>query len=189
MVSTNTFVVVGFALLFFSIGANWVYVQADGFGFGYNVLDLANHVLAFAVSNYAPTNTTVGEEIWFVFLPYLVSTAPLLAAEWAFPVSFFLGFVSFFRWRLMIVSGVAAVVSGVLWILGIESVTSAFEAQLNNYPGFLGQVRTSTIDPQLGAYMAIIGGATLILGYLVRVLNRFDMSSRRAPSTIDRLKC
>jgi hypothetical protein len=96
----------------------------------------------------------------------LVSIDPLLAAEWLFPVAFFVSITSFLRWKLMIVGGISGVLSGSLWIFGINLIRSDAGSQISGWFGYGGKKIVASVDAQVGAYLTILGGLFLGIGIL-----------------------
>jgi hypothetical protein len=86
-------------------------------------------------------------------------------------VSLVFAIVALSRWKFMLVSGAAGILSGALWIYGISTARDAIVGGLNSWYGYNGRPVTSSVDTLLGAYIPIVGGAILVLGF---VLTYFD---------------
>ncbi len=167
MVATRIVIAVGFAFVYLSIGAGWLHVTSGITAHSYNVLDLAGSVGPYVSSGYLPSNSSIDGEIWVLLAPALVSQSPLVVAEWAFPVSLVLSVAAFFRWKLMLFAGISGVLSGSSWVWGIGLIRGGVVSQLNSWYGYGGRVVSSSIDPQIGAYIAVVGGIVFIVGYFL----------------------
>jgi hypothetical protein len=170
MVSVRIVIVVGLAFLYFAIGFGWLYMTSGGGGYEFNVFALAGHVGPYVNGGHLPANNSIDGQVWIVLLPQLTKGS-LAAAEWAFPVSLVFAIVTLSRWKFMLVSGAAGILSGVLWIYGISTARDAIVGGLNSWYGYNGRPVTSSVDTLLGAYIPIVGGAILVLGF---VLTYFD---------------
>ena len=176
MVSTRVVIALGVAALYFSIGAGWLGVTTTQSSYSYNAMTITGHVSPYLTTGLFPSNSTEEGQIWDVLIPLFVSSVPLLSAGTSFLVAAVLSVVSFFRWKLMVVAGVLAILSGGLWIWGIGMIGESASSKITALCQFqCNAARASAeIYPQLGAYMAILGGIILVLGFVLSRLERLE---------------
>jgi len=83
----------------------------------------------------------------------------------AFPIGVALAVVSLFKWKLMVVSGALSVLSGILWIGGLNIVQSQVVHSLDTWYCYGGRSVSSSIWAQAGSFIAPAGGAVLLVGF------------------------
>ena len=173
MVSTRVVIAAGVVFLYFSIGAGWIGVTTTQSTYSYNALTITGHVSPYLTTGLVPSNSTEDGQIWDVLVPIFASNIPLLAAGGFFLVALVLSVVSFFRWKLMLVAGILAILSGCLWLWEIDSISLDASSKIGNLCqiGCNGSRLSSEIYPQPGVYLAIFGGLILVIGF---VLSRFE---------------
>ncbi len=92
-----------------------------------------------------------------------------------FPIGFILAAVSLFKWKLMVVAGALSLLSGVFWIVGLKLVQSQVVQGLNSWHGYVGRNVSSAVWAQVGPYIAIVGGVTLLTGYALSRMEILEM--------------
>jgi hypothetical protein len=175
MVSTRIVVGLGIVLLFLAIGMDWLIIT---FLFStsnqyLNVFDLAYHVDPYIIYHTLPPNDTTDGQIWSILAPQL-TVGWFLVAEWSFPIALVLSVLAMFRWKLALPSGAAAISSGMVWILGIDSIRLNLATGLSHLQSFVGQDGRAVVNPSLGAYVTILGGVVLVVGYVLSVTGKLD---------------
>lgn len=172
MVSTRVVIAVGLAALYLSIGTNWLYFSAAGYGVNY--ADISGNLETYAAHGMVFDNTTVDGEIWVTFVPQMASSAALVGSVIAFAVSAVVGVGALFRWKLMSLAGLLAIVSSILWIVGVNAVSANVNAVLNAWLVYTGESAGSSISSQIGPYLAALGGIVLLVGYVLSKMEKLD---------------
>jgi len=176
MVSTRVVIALGVAALYFSIGAGWLGVTTTQSTYSYNAITITGQLSPYLTTGSPPSNSTEDGQIWDALLPLFVSNIPLLSAGAFFLVADVLSVVSFFRWKLMVVAGFLAILSGGLWILGIGMIGESASSRITALCQIQCNAARSSAEiyPQVGAYLAIFGGLILVLGFVLSRLERLD---------------
>jgi hypothetical protein len=125
-------------------------------------------------NGFVPSNSTEDGQVWIIFLPLFVSSVPILLAGVFFLVASVLSVVSFFRWKLMLVAGILAILSGSMWIWGIGVISHSASSQIDSLCQFNCKTASSSVYPQVGTHLAVFGGLILVAGF---VLSRFESST------------
>ena len=176
MVSTRVAIALGVAALYFSIGAGWLGVTTTQSTYSYNAMTITGHVSPYLTTGLFPSNSTEDGQIWDALLPLFVSNVPLLSAGVSFLVADVLSVVSLFRWKLMVVAGVLAILSGGLWIWAIGIIGESAGSKIAALCQLQCNAASSSAEiyTQVGAYLAIFGGLILVLGFVLSRLERLD---------------
>lgn len=172
MVSARVVILIGLVFLYLSFGVNWVYFSATGYGVNYS--DVVGYLGPYVSHGYLPDNSTIDGEIWVVLVPQLVSNGALLASVIVFPASAILGVVALFRWKLMVYSGLLALLCGGLWVWGIDLVSARVNSQLDAWLVYAGEAADSSVGSQVGPYIFAFGGLVLVAGYLLSRAEKLD---------------
>lgn len=174
MVSTRVVILIGVALFYFSIGAGWLGVATGQSVFSYNALGVTGRVSPYLTTGLVPSNSSEDGQVWIILLPLFVSSVPILLAGVFFLVALVLSVVSFFRWRLMLVAGIFGILSGSLWIWGIDLISQTAISQIEKACQINCNAVSFSVYPQVGAYLAIFGGSVLILGFVLSKFEKLD---------------
>jgi hypothetical protein len=172
MISTRVAIIIGLVILYLSAGTNWVYFSAAGYGVNY--LDISGNLQTYASHGMVFDNTTIDGEIWVALLPQLASSAALVGSVIVFAVSAVLGAVSLFRWKLMSLTGLFAIMSGVLWIWGIDIISPNVNSVLHAWLVYTGEPVSSSMYPQIGLYLTALGGFVMLVGYVLSRMEKLD---------------
>jgi hypothetical protein len=175
VISTKIVVGLGIVLLFLAIGMDWLIIT---FSFSasnqyVNVFDLAYHINPYIIYHNLPPNDTTDGQIWSILAPQL-TVGWFLVAEWSFPIALVLSVLALFRWKLALPSGAAAIASGTVWIFGIDSIRLTLATGLSHLQSFVGQDGRAVVNPSLGAYVTILGGVVLVVGYILSITGKLD---------------
>jgi len=173
MVSTRIVIGIGAFIIFLSLGEGWItFSQTLG---GYNPYSIGTEIGSFYGPCHCPTDNSSAEgEFWLLFVPLAASPGPLSASLLLFPISIAVAVVSFFRWKIMAVAGGLALLSGVLWLVGVSLVHGSVEQGLANWAGHGATSAEFGVWALMGPYQAVVGGAILLLGYLLSRMDKLD---------------
>lgn len=100
----------------------------------------------------------------------------------AYPISIVLGTASLATRKATPFAGIAGIISGVSWILGVESLKAVMVREASQAGGFGGMMAatiSSIVTIGYGTYIAIIGGIVIFIAY-------FITSESRAPTLSDK---
>jgi hypothetical protein len=173
VVSTRVVILIGVALFYFSIGAGWLGVATGQSVSSYNGLAVTGRVSPYFTTGLVPSNSSEDGQLWIVLLPLFASSVPILLVGPFFLIAAVVSVISFFRWKLMLVAGILGILSGSLWIWGIDLISQTANSQIEKLCQINCNAVSSSISvyPQVGTYVAVFGGLVLVLGF---VLSRFE---------------
>lgn len=173
MVATRVALILGFLILYLSIGASWLYVGQDY----YITSSLASMVASYVGGSVPPPDpntpyfsTYVAE----VISPLVVGNVELVATMFLYPASLLLGVLAFARWRLSLPAGVAAALSGASWIAGVPAVASQAGLRLGEWAGYGGAPTVVPVGDSLAPYITIIGGLAMFTIFLLTRVGKLD---------------
>jgi hypothetical protein len=170
--STRIVAIIGIAILYVSAGANWMYFSSAGYGVNY--LDVIGNAENYVYHGNVFDNSTIDGETWVAFLPQLTESGVLIGSILMFAASAVLGLVAIFRWRFMPLAGAFAILSGALWVWGIDLVSAKVNSVLNAFLVYTGQSADSSLYPQVGPYIAAAGGVVLLVGFFLGRVEKLD---------------
>lgn len=182
MVSTWIVATIGIGFALFAFITPWAQV-VDSNGFveaTFSPPDLASAVgdtygpCGCPPTSSLPQNASQGEPMGATggvalgaIVPALVSPTFLAAGAWVFPCAFLLAFLSIFRWKLMVVSGLLFLASGALWVAGMAVEASHVNSAIAQWTGQAQGYVPPTIGTSFGMYLALLSGVTLTAGYFL----------------------
>lgn len=168
MVSTRVVIGVSAFILFLAFGSEWLAFDSGGNHSGYTTLEIGSAVgSVYGACDCPPSNSSIEGQFWLVMIPFIVSPGAFSLAAVVFPVGFVMAVISLFRWKLMAIAGLLAFVGGLAWIWGVILDQARIVHGLNTWWGYGGRTVSSTVWAPIGPYLAIVGGAILMLGYLL----------------------
>ncbi len=163
--------IVGVIVLLIALVLPWIAVNAFGLSVGASLGEMYGALLeglGSAQANYTPDISSLSSLV----SPTMIG---ILATLILYPVALIVGIVSVKVKKLTIAAGVLAIITGILWIVGIEGLKSTLAS--------LGSVQGIDISSMIGAgygtYLAIISGVIFFVAFFVR--NRASKTSYTAP--------
>ncbi len=179
MADVRIIIVVGIFILLLSFGAVWISVGGgQSSSGGYNAFDVASLVGGYVGGqeinppSYQATDFNAYTQA--VLPPLMVGSPELDAAILAIPAAFVMALASLARWKLSLPAGILGAAGGVLWTLGVPGIAREAGDRLAAWPGFNGRGIQMPVGSSLGPYIAVVGGALLIVAYLLTTKERLD---------------
>lgn len=169
--------VAGVLIVIITLPMPWIAINFPG-QLGFSLSNIYSSILQGAGKTQV---SSAGQSIDYssLAIQYLSSVGTLIAALILYPLTLILGLLSIALKKLTIVAGVAGILTGLLWISGIEGLKSQVAQTLTAQGGIFGQAAanlvTSIISVGYGAYVTIIGGIVFVIAFLLR--NQFGKRS------------
>lgn len=106
---------------------------------------------------------------------YASSVGAILASIILYPVSAALGLVAVWARKVALPAGILAAASGILWIVGVDSLKSQLVQQAGSQGGIGGQLAAafatalaSAVQVGYGAYVAVVAGLMILVAFFVK---------------------
>ena len=159
---------IGLGILVFTILMPWITVTFLG-QFNISLLNLYNVVFN---SFFSPSPSITPSSPQSIISESMIGILGILITILVYPISLILGVVSLAKKKVTLFAGVAGIISGVSWIVGVESLKTEVTQEASQSAGGLGgliaQAASSMVTVGYGTYIAILGGVVILVAYFVK---------------------